>query len=282
MQLTIVHDTVHRYGETAGLILQTLRLWPAAAQGQSVNEWHVDVDGRRTQPTCADGFGNHVATHTIDSKLDSVHIQVRGRVETFDLQGVHRGREFFPPMFFKSCTDRTAPSPQLAEVAREAAGSGTGVEQLHRLVNAIRERMDYLPDHPASEITAAAAFVAGAGGCEDLAHVLIGAVRSLEFPARCVSGYLYSANTGTTALHAWTEVFVDGLGWTGIDAANRRICDERYVRLASGRDHRDAAALRGVIQGGVAEALAIEVSSPRASTQTQPGSVQSQRQSSGK
>ena len=283
MQLTIAHDTVYRYGEAASLIIQALRMWPAPGAEQAIGEWTVDVDGKRLKPTCTDGFGNQVATHTIDRKVDSVRLGVRGRVETFDLQGVHRGKESLPPMFFLSCTDLTATTPQISELARGAVGTGSELEQLHRLVNAIRGHVDYLPDLTNAETTAAAAFAAGAGVCQDHAHVLISAARSLDFPARYVSGYLYSVDTAAAASHAWAEIFVKDLGWVGFDAANRQSPDERYVRIAAGRDYRDAAPVRGVHQGGIAETLEVEVNiAQRPATQSQTGSGQSQRQSSGR
>jgi len=286
MQLSIVHDTVYRYGEAASLIIQALRMWPTPGDEQTVGEWQVDVDGKRLQPTCVDGFGNQVATHTIDRKVVAVRISVRGRVETFDLQGVHRGRESLPPMFFLSCTDLTAPTPEIVELARSAVGGGSDLERLHRLVNAVRAKVDYLPHFTHAETTAAEAFAAGAGVCQDHAHVLISAARSLDFPARYVSGYLYSVDAAAAASHAWAEIFVKDLGWVGFDAANRQSPDERYVRIAAGRDYRDAAPVRGVHQGGIAETLEVEVNIAQrpAMTQSQSqsgsGQSQSQRQSS--
>ena len=79
MQLHITHDTIYRYDQAASLIIQALRMWPAASQGQKVKNWRVHVDGKRLQPTCNDGFGNPVATHTIDRSVESVKLSVRGR-----------------------------------------------------------------------------------------------------------------------------------------------------------------------------------------------------------
>jgi len=250
-------------------------------EGQVIGEWQVDVDGKRLQPACVDGFGNHIATHTIDSKAaGSMHLKVRGRVDTVDRKGVYRGPESFPAMFFISCTDRTLPTPPIVELARSVARSGSELERLQRLANAVRDRMECLSDRSCAEDSAADAFAAGVGGCGDVAHVLIAAVRGLDLPARYVSGYLYSADAKATTAHAWSEVFVKDLGWVGFDAANRCVCDDRYVRIASGRDYRDAAAVRGVHPGGVAEAIEVtRNASPRSSTQSQTSTGQSQRQS---
>ena len=45
--------------------------------------------------------------------------------------------------------------------------------------------------------------------------------------------------------------------------ANRICPDEHYVRIACGRDYRDAAPVRGVHQGGKSESLEVQVSISR-------------------
>lgn len=272
MRLHIVHDTTYRYGRAAYLVIQALRMWPAASTGQVVKDWRVEVDGRRLEPTCLDGFGNPVATHTIDRDVDAVRLSVRGDVETENLHGVHgHGDDTLPPMFYLSPTLLTAGTPAIDALARSAAGEGNDIERLHRLSNAVRDKVDYLPHQTDAESTAAEAFEAGAGVCQDHAHVLIAAARALGYPARYVSGYLCPVGEEAAASHAWAEIFVADLGWVGFDAANRQSPDERYVRIACGRDYRDAAPVRGVRLGGIAETLEVDVSIAEG--------VQSQRQS---
>ncbi len=54
-------------------------------------------------------------------------------------------------------------------------------------------------------------------------------------------------------------MFVPSLGWIGFDAANACCPDERYVRLGSGRDARDAAPIRGISRGGGTEEMDVSV-----------------------
>jgi transglutaminase-like putative cysteine protease len=274
MQLTIVHDTVYRYGQAAHMIIQALRMWPAPSAGQTIASWQVDVDGRRLQPTCNDGFGNPVATHTVDRSIETLRLSVRGSVNTRDLHGVHGDRkELLPPMFYLSSTALTQSNAEIDALAQSSAGSGSDLERLHRLNNGVRDRIDYLPYQTDAETTAIEAFNAGAGVCQDHAHVLIAAARSLGYPARYVSGYLCPIEGMAAASHAWAEIFVSDLGWLGFDAANRQSPDERYVRIACGRDYRDAAPVRGVRLGGIAESLEVQVSI------AESGQSQSQSQS---
>ena len=51
------------------------------------------------------------------------------------------------------------------------------------------------------------------------------------------------------ASHAWAEAHVDGLGWVGFDVVNGISPDERYVRVAIGRDYRDAMPVSGIRLG---------------------------------
>lgn len=261
MQLHLTHDTIYRYDQAASLIVQSLRMWPASVSGQSVREWRVEVDGKRLQPTCTDGFGNLVATHTIDRSVDSVRLSVRGLVDTSDLSGIHGdGAGALPPMFYLSGTALTRADDAIRTLAASAQGNDSEIERLHRLSNAVRDQVDYLPDHTHAETTAAEAVAAGAGVCQDHAHVLISAARCAGFPARYVSGYLCASSDADAASHAWAEIFITDLGWVGFDAANRQSPDERYIRVACGRDYRDAAPVRGVRLGGVAESLEVRVS----------------------
>ena len=182
-------------------------------------------------------------------------------------------------VFHLPCTDRTLPRRRSSSWRESSAGPGSELEQLQRLANAIRDRMDCQPGRSCVERSAADAFAAGAGACRRSGTRADRAARALEVPARYVSGYLYSAETSAGVCHAWSEVFLNDLGWVGFDATHRGIRDERYVRIASGRDYRDAAAVRGVYLGGVAEAVEVtRNASQRSATQSQTSSGQSQRQ----
>jgi transglutaminase-like putative cysteine protease len=91
------------------------------------------------------------------------------------------------------------------------------------------------------------------GVCQDFAHVMIGLCRALGIPARYVSGYLYNGPDahlrGAQASHAWCEVFIPGHGWCGLDPTNDTLADERYIKIASGRDYNDAAPISGSFDG---------------------------------
>jgi transglutaminase-like putative cysteine protease len=54
-------------------------------------------------------------------------------------------------------------------------------------------------------------------------------------------------------------VWIDAAGWVSLDITHRVITDERYCRLAIGRDYLSAAPIRGVRTGGGKESLEVRV-----------------------
>jgi transglutaminase-like putative cysteine protease len=110
-----------------------------------------------------------------------------------------------------------------------------------------RERVEYAAGHTDADTPAEQALVTGKGVCQDHAQIFIAASRALGIPARYVSGYLMMDDrVDQDAGHAWAEAHVDGLGWVGFDVSNGICPDARYVRMATGRDYRDAAPIRGI------------------------------------
>ena len=97
------------------------------------------------------------------------------------------------------------------------------------------------------------AFAMRRGVCQDFSHVMLGLCRSVGIPARYASGYLYNGPrdtlVGAQASHAWTEVYLPGAGWIGFDPTNNTLADERYVKIAVGRDYEDVAPVRGNYHG---------------------------------
>jgi transglutaminase-like putative cysteine protease len=97
------------------------------------------------------------------------------------------------------------------------------------------------------------AFAMRQGVCQDFTHVMLGLCRSVDIPARYASGYLYNGPrdslVGAQASHAWAEVYLPGAGWIGFDPTNNTLADERYVKIAVGRDYDDVAPVRGNYHG---------------------------------
>ena len=127
-------------------------------------------------------------------------------------------------------------------------------------MGAVAGRVRYTPGTTGIETSAEEALRLGVGVCQDHSHVFIAGARAMGFPARYVSGYLMMDDrVEQAASHAWAEAHVPGLGWVAFDAANGISPDERYVRVATGCDYRDAAPVSGIRLGRAQEQLAVTI-----------------------
>ncbi|MEZ5842495.1 MAG: transglutaminase family protein [Hyphomicrobiaceae bacterium] len=290
MRIRIRHATSYRYETPASSALQLLRLTPRSHDGQFVRRWRVAVDADARLVKSEDAYGNITHLVFIEGPLEAVEIVIEGEVDTSETHGIVRGtRERQPTRLFLRETALTQPTPAIRRLAREtsAAQGGTVLATLHSLNRALHQRLRFDTTATEPSTTAAEAFEAGHGVCQDFAHVLITAARTLAIPARYVSGYFLRTDTpDQEAGHAWVEAWVPDLGWVGFDPAHGESTSERYVRVAIGCDAREAAPVRGSRTGGTDETLGVALTvaegGSRGQTQT-PASIsgsQNQQQSS--
>jgi transglutaminase-like putative cysteine protease len=262
MRLAIRHTTRYRFADPVAHGLQRLRLMPKETQGQKVVEWVMEYTGAREELSYDDQNHNHVTLLSVEQGAQDVVITCRGVVETEDKAGVlgmHAGQ--LPLWAFLGQTDLTRPGPRIRQLIAAAGRSDEGIlPTLHNLSTTIRERVAYETGQTHVNTTAEEAAAAARGVCQDHTQIFISAARTIDVPARYVSGYLMMDDrTEQEATHAWAEAWVQGLGWVGFDVSNGISPDPRYVRVATGRDYRDAAPITGISFGPAAEQLTVSL-----------------------
>jgi transglutaminase-like putative cysteine protease len=250
MRLAIDHATTYRFAGPIRQGQQRLRLTPVASRGQSVIAWDIDCDGAQVEVGYDDEYTNRVTMVGLTPGTREVTIRAHGLVETRDEAGmVGRHAGYLPLWHFTRDTALTARGAGIETLVAGLHDSAAGdrLATLHALTERVRAAVVYAQGHTDVGTTAEAALIAGRGVCQDQAHVFIAGARALGIPARYVSGYmLIDGREEQDAGHGWAEGFVAGLGWIGFDVANAICPDDRYVRVACGRDYRDAAPVKSM------------------------------------
>ncbi|MGB7418286.1 MAG: transglutaminase family protein [Erythrobacter sp.] len=263
MRLSISHTTHYSFTDPVVHALQRLRLTPKGTQGQSILSWSMEYENAAPELQYDDQNYNTVTLVSVEPGAHEVTVTCRGEVQTQDNAGVigqHSGH--LPLWAFLSQTSLTKPGAKMRALMRdvEQLEGGSKLDFLHALLAAIREQVTYKTGTTDVTTTAEEATANGNGVCQDHAHIFIGAARACDIPARYVSGYLMMDDRiEQEATHAWAEAHIDGLGWVGFDISNGISPDPRYVRVATGRDYRDAAPVTGISFGSTEQMLTVDV-----------------------
>ncbi|WP_020183373.1 transglutaminase family protein [Methylotenera sp. 1P/1] len=249
MRLNIQHQTQYVYSEMVTYTIQQLRLTPQNGFGQHVRHWDIKVNGQLHE--VQDTFGNIAHTLVIDNPHHELYISVSGEVET-GVGDVSQHEALPMPIYLRE-TELTAPSVGITEFAHAFKA-----KPLEEMMHALRDKMQYLKGATQVDTTAAQAFALGQGVCQDHAHVFIACCRSLGYPARYVSGYLFTEDGSLMQTHAWADVWLDDR-WQSLDVSNGCVTNETHIRLAVGLDYRGASPVSGMRIGGGEEGMATSV-----------------------
>jgi transglutaminase-like putative cysteine protease len=249
MRLTIEHHTQYVYSSAVNYTIQQLRLTPQSGFGQHVKYWDIKVQGQLH--AFEDAYGNTTHTLVVDTPHTELSVTVVGEVET----GVndYSQEQMLPLNIFLRDTPLTMADAAITEFAGQFKH-----KPIDDLMHALVEKVGYIAGATEVKTTAIEAFALGQGVCQDHAHVFIACCRSLGYPARYVSGYLFTQDGSLMQSHAWVDVWFDN-AWQSVDVSNGCRAGETYVRLATGLDYRTASPVTGMRSGGGVEGMATSV-----------------------
>jgi len=147
-----------------------------------------------------------------------------------------------PSALFYMDSRMTVHDPAMACLSPKT--DGTPFERALEISSRVKTEMSYTKNVTSAETTAAQAFRLRKGVCQDYAHIMISACRASGIPARYVCGMI----PGEGETHAWVEVWSEG-SWYGLDPTAGKVCDDRYIAIAKGRDAGDCPVVRGLFKG---------------------------------
>jgi transglutaminase-like putative cysteine protease len=261
----IVHSTRFRYSAPIAETIMEVRLRPMDGRGQRCLEFELDVSSRMEPGTYMDGYGNHVHYFNLVRNHQGVSVISRSVVETGGELETDPGEDLV--LDFLRYRSPVKDVPGVRELARrhpiDDPTSGPAAEKaLDDLALTINREFAY--DRAVTNVYSSVDDVLElrAGVCQDFAHLFVAVARAMRVPARYVSGYIQvSREPGARegASHAWAEAWVPGVGWIGYDATHPIRAGENHVRVAVGRDYRDAAPTRGIYIGAAIGTMEVKV-----------------------
>lgn len=275
----IKHVTTYRYSQPVSMCHNEAHLIPRDRADQSLlfNEISVEPAPEGTSGY-RDYFGNDVTFFSVQQPHEKLVVtaeslvEVRAVVAPPPLQSTpwervrellreHRTPETLDALQYVFDSPFIRCSDGLAAYARDSFPPGRPiVEAAIDLMQRMHREFKYDPNATTIATPIDEVLAKREGVCQDFAHLMIGAVRSLGLPARYVSGYLrtYSkdntditpALVGADASHAWVSVYCGGLGWLDFDPTNNTMPADAHITIAWGRDYDDVSPVKGVILGG--------------------------------
>ena len=268
------HITHYKYAKPISLGPQVVRLRPAVHSRTPILNYSLKI----TPDTHfinwqQDPQGNFQARLVFPEKTDEFKVEVEltadmATINPFDFF-VESSADEFPFAYDAILAHELKPYLELESLGPRLRSF------LHKIPRTKRKTIDFLVDLNGlvhNEIAYVVRMEPGvqtveeslglkSGSCRDSAWLLVQVCRQLGLAARFVSGYLIQLTADQkpvdggaagpeadfTDLHAWTEVYLPGAGWVGLDATSGLLTGEGHIPLAATSDPVTAAPITGAI-----------------------------------
>jgi len=274
MILEIQHETTMDYSQPVSEWLCELRMEPMSDGGQRCHSFQITMGQPATITKYVDGFGNRVHHFNLLKPPSTLRILAASVVET-EAAGVGpiASQATFPAG--QPADEWQLPLETLDYLPLRGPVRGTALLEPHlaqlrplprmrvgmwvcQVAEYIRSRFEYARDVTDATSPVDHLLARGKGVCQDFTHLMIAILRSCGVPARYVSGYIHRPNKESQS-HAWCEVWLPDVGWTGFDPTNGCPVNHDFVKTAVGRDFSDVPPNKGIYRGAGEERIAVRV-----------------------
>jgi transglutaminase-like putative cysteine protease len=273
VQVALKHKTIYRYDRPVILGPQIVRLRPAPHCFAKTSAFALDISP--DEHSChwqQDPFGNFVARIIFPQKTEhfSTEVNFIANLETTNPFNffVEPEAEEFPFTYVASTKEQVRPfltpdvaGPLLANyLHRLPQHMQSTVELLVSVNRQLRHDVQYVTRDEPGVQGCEETLRKGSGSCRDSAWLLVQILRHIGIAARFVSGYLVQLNndiasiqtgsgdTDTFELHAWSEAYVPGAGWIGMDPTSGLLAGEGHIPLACAISPLHAAPITGTTE----------------------------------
>lgn len=270
------HLTRYCYERPISLGMQTIRLRPAPHTRSRIQSYSLNITPKEHFVNWQqDPFGNYLAKVVFPDKVTEFAVEVNMVSETrvfnpFDFF-LEDSAKHFPFKYEEGLKEELSPylevkedGPLMEAWIKKNVDIKTKQEMIdflvdlnHKLHHTLNYTLRMEPGVQGCEET----LKLGSGSCRDMSWLLCQILRSLGFATRFASGYLIQLTadlkaldgpSGTTEdftdLHAWTEIYLPGAGWVGLDATSGLFTGEGHIPLCCTPNPSSAAPISGSLE----------------------------------
>jgi transglutaminase-like putative cysteine protease len=262
MKLGLRYQTTYRYDEAVGFSPHDVRLFPRSDRFSRVRRLDFTATPEATIRYSRDVFENIVASCFFPEKSKELEFRLSINLDLDEKDPFHfileRGAVEAPFEYEAEVANILAPYRERRvkerlmvpgwEPPTNKKRRGT-VQMLVELNKRLHECIGYERREEGAALSPMETLRLGRGACRDVAVLLAEILRQMGFAARLTSGYLRESDSETKraegSLHAWTEVFLPGAGWIGMDATNGVFCNHNFIGAAVGLTPADITPISG-------------------------------------
>ncbi|HTU59190.1 MAG TPA: transglutaminase family protein, partial [Polyangiales bacterium] len=257
-RIAITHRIDRSFSKTIELATHWLRLRPAPEAPARITAYSLELDPEpHFVNWLRDPFENYIARVDLPEPLPYLNMAVEILAELepknpfdFLIEPYAAKHPFeYTPQLQKELAPYLAVGEQSARTRAffDTLGQepSTTIERLSEAADAV---LAAFPDFAPNAINSTQGapdldrlFAQGVGSAWDLAWLYTLSLRKLGLAARFVCGYhvqLAEADDqqDSVRMHAWTQAFIPGAGWLGIDPSSGLYTNEMFIPLSSGAD----------------------------------------------
>jgi len=253
MKLSIKHESFYRYERSVSLSPHLLYVRPRQNSSQRLRQFKITVSSGAVLSNVIDPLDNDFIHAWFPKNTDLIHVQTSCEVESLNVNPFNfllSGEATrLPFAYAASVAEPLAPYRiPLAPATRDTINSWLAREFgqapkattdfLGNLIQLIFKKIGYQRREELGFQTSIETLRKNSGTCRDFAVLFVEICRELGLAARFVSGYLYTPadkpDLAGNSMHAWTEVYLPGAGWKGLDPTAGVWCDDSYIPVAHG------------------------------------------------